>query len=185
MLLPFFRSDRMAHALSVLYLHPHQEFSLSDLARQIGVSPGALHADIDLLVSAGIVVDRIDGRSRKLRTNPDHPASGALAELLLLTVAAESVIADHFAGLAGTELLGIFGSWAARQAGQSEGFPNDIDVLVVGPVTRKAVYTAADAASERLRIPVNPTIISSERWHDSQDGFVETLRSSPFISLAP
>ena len=184
-LLPFFRSDRMARALSVLYQNQDQEFSLTDLAKEIGVSPGALHSDIDSLVRAGMVTDRIDGRSRKLRANQDHPASGALAELLMVTVGADLVVAEKFSDLDGVRELGIFGSWAARQVGESDGFPNDIDVLVVGAVKRKDVYVAADRAAAQLTIPVNPTIITDERWRNNDDGFVETIRSSPYISLIP
>lgn len=173
----------MARALSVLYQFPDHELSLTDLARQINVSPGALHSDIDRLVQAGMVIDRVDGRSRKLRCNQDHPAATALAKLLLVTVAADLVVGLEFSTVAGVEELGIFGSWAASQFGVANGFPNDIDVLVVGSPNRKDVYAAADRVAGQLNLQVNPTIISADQWRGNIDGFVETIRSSPFISI--
>ena len=51
----------------------------------------------------------------------------------------------------------IFGSWAARHAGEAGAVPHDVDVFVVGEgVVRVDVYEAADRAQERLGFPREP-----------------------------
>ena len=43
----------------------------------------------------------------------------------------------------------------------------DLDVLIVGRPTRADVYAASDRAQERLGIPVNPSIRTTEEWRDA------------------
>jgi hypothetical protein len=40
--------------------------------------------------------------------------------------------------------------------------PHDLDVLVVGQPTRASVYDAVDRAQQRLGMPVNPVIRSTD-----------------------
>lgn len=68
-LLPIFRSQRQDALLTWLYLRPDIEVTLSDLARRLDTSPGALHAEVERLVSAGLVRDRFEGRNRLLRAD--------------------------------------------------------------------------------------------------------------------
>jgi hypothetical protein len=49
-------------------------------------------------------------------------------------------------------------------------------VLIVGRPERGAVYAAATRAEQRLRLPVNPTVYSPERWAEG-DAFVSQLKS--------
>lgn len=58
--------------------------------------------------------------------------------------------------VAGAAQVVIFGSGAARYAGEAGPPPHDIDVLVVGKVDRADLYDAADRAQARLGIEVNP-----------------------------
>jgi predicted nucleotidyltransferase len=182
-LLPLFRSERMARALTELYLHPDQEYSLTDLAKAIDVSPSALHPDIERLTTADLVRDRTDGRSRKLTANTDHPAFAPLAELLAVSFGPRTVIEEEFAAVAGVTELVLFGSWAARSHGEPGHFPHDVDVLIVGEPNRREVYAAADAAAARLHLEVNPTLATAERWNNSDDALMTTIRSNPYVEL--
>lgn len=83
-------------------------------------------------------------------------------------------MAGEFARIPGASEVIIFGSWAARHAGEAGATPHDIDVLVVGEgVARADVYEAADRAQARLGLPVNPTIRSRP------NGPTPTIRSAP------
>ncbi len=68
-LLPIFRSQHQAALLAWLYLRPGEEVTLSDLARRVGVSPGVIHAEVERLVTAGLISDRVEGRNRLLQAN--------------------------------------------------------------------------------------------------------------------
>ena len=51
-LLPIFRSQAQAEILTWLFLHPDQEFSLTDLARRVGVSVTTVHRVAEQLVES-------------------------------------------------------------------------------------------------------------------------------------
>lgn len=182
-LLPLFRSERMARALTELYLHPDREYSLTELAKAIDVSSSALHPDIDRLTTADLLRERTDGRSRKLTANTDHPAFVPLAELLAVSFGPRTVIQEAFANIPGVTELIIYGSWAARSFGEPGHFPRDVDVLVVGEPNRRDVYAAANAAAARLHLEVNPTLASVDRWNNSDDALIATIRSNPYLEL--
>lgn len=160
-----------------LYLHPDSEYGVSDLADRLAVPLSTLHREVVRLDEAGLVVSRTLGRNRLIRANFDHPAAEALTRLLEVTFGPRSVIAEEFA-IPGAMQVVIFGSWAARYAGEAGPPPHDIDVLVVGKVDRADVYEAADRASARLGIEVNPVVRSAKQWSDPEDGLVKQIMAS-------
>jgi len=178
-LLPVFRSQHQAELLMWLMLHPDQEFSVSDLAVRLRVPLSTLHREVVRLDEAGLIVSRTLGRNRLLRANISHPAAPALTQLLEVTFGPKAVVAEEFA-IDGAEQVLIFGSWAARYAGQSGPPPHDIDVLVLGKVDRADLYDAADRAHARLGIEVNPVVRTPEQWDDPADVLVSQIRASAF-----
>lgn len=178
-LLPVFRSQHQAELLMWLMLHPDQEFSVSDLATRLSVPLSTLHREVVRLNEAGLIASRALGRNRLLRANTDHPAASALTRLLEVTFGPKVVIAEEFA-IPGAEQVVIFGSWAARYAGQAGPPPRDIDVLVIGKVDRADLYDAADRAHARLGIEVNPVVRSVKQWTDPADALVSQVKTSAF-----
>ncbi|MFT4217053.1 MAG: hypothetical protein QM619_07700 [Micropruina sp.] len=67
-----------------------------------------------------------------LRANLGHPAAESLGRLLEVTFGPRQVIAEEFADVPGADRVVIFGSWAARYAGEAGHAQNDIDVMVLG-----------------------------------------------------
>lgn len=176
-LLPVFRSQHQAELLMWLYLHPGTEYGVSDLAERLGVPLSTLHREVVRLDTAGLIVSRSLGRNRLISANADHPAAKALTQLLEVTFGPRAVIAEEFS-IAGVKQVVIFGSWAARYAGEAGPPPHDVDVLVVGEVDRADVYEAADRASARLGVEVNPVVRSVRQWADPEDALVKQIRAS-------
>lgn len=179
-LLPVFRSQHQAELLMWLMLHPDQEFGVSDLAVRLGVPLSTLHREVVRLDEAGLISSRPLGRNRLVRANIGHPAAPALTKLLEVTFGPKAVVAEEFA-IPGAERVAIFGSWAARYAGEAGPPPHDIDVLVVGKVDRADLYEAADRAHERLGIEVNPVVRMSKQWEDPSDALVAQIKASAFV----
>lgn len=183
-LLPVFRSQNQAEILALILLHPDQEFSLTDLSRRLKAPLTSIHREVDRLAEATLVGERTVGRNRMVRANPDHPASEPLTRLLEFSFCPQHVVAEEFAELTGASAVVIYGSWAARHAGQTGAAPHDVDVLVVGDgVARGDVYEAADRAQARLGLPVNPTIRTSVQWADPSDALSSQIRSSPTLTV--
>lgn len=165
-----------------LMLHPDQEYSVSDLAGRLNVPLSTLHREVVRLDEAGIVVSRTLGRNRLIRANTDHPAASALTALLEVTFGPKVVISEEFA-IAGAQQVVIFGSWAARYAGEVGPPPRDIDVLVVGKVDRADLYDAADRAHARLGIEVNPVVRTAKQWANPADALVEQIKESAHATV--
>lgn len=182
-LLPIFRSQRQAALLTWLYLRPEVEITLSDLARELSASPGAVHAEVERLVTAGLVSDRFEGRNRLLRANTSSRIARPLTEILMVSFGPQVVIAEEFAGIAGAEQVVIYGSWARRHAGEFGTEPADVDVMVIGSPDREGVYAAAERAEARLGLPVNTTVRSSDAWQQGSDPLVNTAKQDALVVL--
>src|SRR6266704_5284166 len=114
-------------------------------------------------------------RDRGVVTAAESPLTSPLTELLLRSFGPQQILAEEFDGLAGIEAAYLFGSWAARYAGQRGRAPADIDVLVIGRPDRDELDEAAQRAGSRLAREVNVTVRSPQWWHDGGTAF--TLRS--------
>jgi len=97
-----------------------------------------------------------------VQANTSNRLVEPLAELLFFSWGPMQVVADEFSGLYGAERVPMFGSWAARYLQWPSPPPHDLDILVVGHPARGDVCDAADRAQQRLGMPVNPVIRSSE-----------------------
>jgi hypothetical protein len=182
-LLPIFRSRLQADILAALLLNPEREYSLTDLARRLDAPLSTVHGEVGRLVTAGLLRRRNAGRSAMVQANSANRLVEPLGELLFLSWGPAQVIAAEFGDLPRAERVLIFGSWAARYLEWPGPPPNDLDVLVVGHPTRRAVYDAADRAQERLAMPVNPVIKSTEAWRNKADPLVRQIQSSPFVAI--
>ena len=182
-LLPVLRSQHQADLLTMLLLHPDEEYTIADLARRLSVPQSTVSGEVRRLADADILAVRPAGRSRLVRANTSSRLAGPLTELLTLTYGPHVVVADEFARLENVMLVIIFGSWAARYQGQRGRPPNDVDVLVVGTPDRVAMYTAAERAESRLGQPVNPTVCPPGQWSDPTEPFTREIKSRPYVPV--
>jgi predicted nucleotidyltransferase len=184
-LLPVFRSRLQGELLALLLADPDAEWTVNDLAARTGQPYQTVSNEVRRLQAADLVGARTVGRSKVLRANQDNPYFRPLAQLALMSFGPPLVISEEFSGLDGVNQIFIFGSWAARYAGESGPAPNDVDVLLVGTPDRDAAFEAAQRAEQRLRREVNITIRTAERWRSGTDGFTQQLRSSPLLEIPP
>ncbi|GAA4063540.1 hypothetical protein GCM10023065_13170 [Microbacterium laevaniformans] len=181
LLAPIFRSDGQARLLSALLLSA-DEISLTELALRAGVAYPSAHREVGRLLDAGIVVERLVGRTRLLRANADSPLVPPLREILLIATGPVALLSAEFAGIEGIESAFLYGSFAARMQGVEGAAPNDIDVMVIGAPDPDLVYQACDRVEDVVRRPVNPTILSrSEAGADS--GFLAQVRDGAVVPI--
>jgi hypothetical protein len=180
-LLPIFRSQLQADILAAVLLRPDDDYTITDLAQRFGAPLSTVHGEVKRLTDAGLLLRHTIGRSVLVRANSQNRLVGPLMELVLLSWGPQHVVAEEFAGLAGAELVLIFGSWAARYHQEPGPPPRDLDVLIVGDPLRADVYDAADRAQQRLELPVNPVIRPDTSWHETADPLVQQIRSAPYV----
>lgn len=177
-LAPLLRSSSQGRLLAALMVDSEREWTLTELAAHVGVDPATASREIGRAALAGMVDDRRVGQARLVSANPAARHFSALREVVLAAFGAPAVIGEEFADLEGAEAVVIFGSWAARYAGDPGPPPGDVDVLVLGDPERSEAYDAAERAERRLGVEVNPTIRSVDEWA-SADRFLTQLRSRP------
>lgn len=176
------RSQLQGQLLAEVFLGS-TELSITDLARLLDAPVATVRLEADRLVKAGVLADRRQGRSRLIRANQESLAYRPLRDLILVTFGPTHVVADEFQRIKGIDGLFIYGSWAARYAGEQGPEPGDVDVLVVGTADRDDVYEAAERAEKRLHREVNTTIVSAMRWSLADEPFLQEVRRRPLIPV--
>jgi predicted nucleotidyltransferase len=181
-LLPLLRSRLQADLLTLILLTPGREWSLTELASRVGGSVSSAQREVSRAEQAGVVTSRRLGNTRLVRA-ADSPLTSPLAELLLRSFGPRQVLAEELAGVDRIDAVYLFGSWAARYAGEGGRPPADLDVLVIGRPDRDVLDDAAQRAGERVAREVNVTIRSPEWWREGDDGFHAEVTSRPLVKV--
>ena len=181
-LLAVFRSQLQGELLARVLLSPGH-LSVSDLARVLGAPIPTVAREVTRLEGAGLLTTSRVGRARLVSGNDVNPALGPLRELVMIAFGPRQVITDEFGELDGVEELLIFGSWAARYHGEAGPPPGDVDVIVVGRPDRDDLYDAANRAQGRLGREVNPVLVSTQRWQEAAEPFLQEVQRRPTLVL--
>lgn len=182
-LAPLFRSDAQGEILARILLNPDHAFTISQIARNTGTSYASTHREIQRLIRAGLLSEERVGRASQVTADTASPAYMPLTELLLLSYGPANVVPQILANIAGVQEAYIYGSWAARRAGEPGSPPGDIDVLVVGNPSRSAIHEASEEAERILDREVNIRIVSPDAWADATDTFIRTVKDRPLAAL--
>jgi predicted nucleotidyltransferase len=181
-LLPLLRSRLQADLLTLVLLAPGREWTLSELAARVGTSVSSAQREVVRAEQTGVIASRRVGRTR-LVAAANSPLTGPLTELLLRSFGPRQVLAEELAAVDEIEAAYLFGSWAARYAGQEGRPPADLDVLVIGKPDRDALDDAAQRAGERVAREVNVTIRSPQWWREGTDGFHAEITRRPIVPV--
>lgn len=179
-----FRSKGQARLLAVLFGVERPALSVSELARRSGVSQPTASREVTQLELAGVVTSTTEGRNRVVSAAWEQPWAPDLANLVAKTAGVPAQVAAVLRDVPGVDEAFIFGSWAARQAGQPGPAPRDIDVLVVGEPDPVAIRRACRALSRQIASEVNAVVVTRERWDSAvDDSFIDTVKSAPILRV--
>lgn len=181
-LLPIFRSDLQARLL-LRVLTSDEGLTAADLARNLEEPEPTVFRETRRLLDAGLLRGERVGRALVLKPAEDNPATAPLRQLLVVTYGPSLLITQALTGIADIDEAYIHGSWAARFHGEPGGPPGDVDVVVVGQPDRRAVDAALAGVETELGREVNVTYVNQERWRNTDDPFIGTVRSRPLVRL--
>ncbi len=169
--------------LGLLLLHPDQRYYLREIARLTGTSAGTLTRELSKLVKAGVLTVQKVGNQAHYAANRDCPVFDELASILRKTSGLTDVLAEALLPLADQiEAAFVFGSVASGKA-RSE---SDIDLMVIGDVSFKAVVAALYPLQERLGRELNPKVYSRMEWRNlvAENGtFIRDIQSKPMLFI--
>jgi predicted nucleotidyltransferase len=182
-LLPLLRSRLQAEVLTLVLLTPDREWTLTELASRVRSSVSSVQREVVRAEQAGVMASRRVGNTRLVKAAAS-PLTAPLTELLLRSFGPRQVLVEELSGVPGIESAYLFGSWAARYAGQEGRPPADLDVLVIGAPDRDALDDAAQRAGARLAREVNVTIRSADWWRSGDDGFHSEIMRRPLVQIS-
>lgn len=157
---------------------------IDELAERAGVSRVSVSTEVRKLAGLGIVDVTKDGNRHMVELS-DTPGARAVRALAVLAYGVPAVAAQEFGALEGVEKVLVYGSWAARSAGEPGRLPQDVDVLVVGSAGRDEVFDAAERASLRIGVPVSARRVALDAWNAAEDPFVRSVRERPLVEVSP
>lgn len=181
---PLFRSPAQADLLTAIYLS-NAPLSTDELLELTKLSRGGLHRLLQPLLSGGLVSRTKDGSKALYSANVDAPFYDAMLTLITVTEGPPTLLVKALSGVPGIERAFVFGSWAARTAGEPGHMPNDVDVIAIGTnIDRLALDNALASVSAAIRRPVEILVTDANTWDHSPDGFMTALKERPLHELA-
>lgn len=174
-------SKTQQRVLGVLFGRPDQSFFANEIVRLSGVGVGAVHRELAVLESAGLVTATRIGNQKHFQANRAAPIFEELRGIVLKTVGLADVLRKALAPLAAR--IGaafVYGSVAKG----TDTAKSDIDLMVVGEkVEYGDLFKLAPQAERTLGRKINPTVLTpgelDKRSRD--DGFHSRVLKQPKI----
>jgi len=141
--------------LGAMLLHPRKTWYLSQLARELGAAPSHVHRELGVLVEAGILTRRVEGRQTYFTANVGCPFLPELTDLLRKLAGAPAVLVKSLRSLRSRiHCAFIYGSLARGD----EDANSDVDLMLIGDVSIADLLPGLKRAERTLGRSVNPTI---------------------------
>ena len=183
-LAPLFRSDQQLAILAVLFADGASDIPIGELAERAGVAQATASREVARLAEHGLVITRPLGRNTLVTANWALPWAKELRSILVQTVGVLGRLGDVLSEVDGIDEAFIFGSWAARYAGEPGPPPRDIDVVVVGDAALRTVRRACRRVEEDLRVDVNPIVVDRKTWDaPAPEPFIAQIKSQPLVPI--
>jgi predicted nucleotidyltransferase len=172
-----------AGVLSATLLQPEHWWFMTELARQMGVTPSTLQRELEALVESGILLRRQDGRRIYYKANTESPVFPEMKGLIEKTAGIVPALKAELKRFDDrTELALLYGSIARGE----EKPGSDVDLMIVGSLKQIDLLSALRKLESRFRREVNVTLFSSEEFHRklaARDHFLEAVLKGKTISL--
>ena len=164
-----FRSDERLH--------------LRELERRTGVNSRHLLRELRSLHSAGILVSSRVGNQVLYSFNRDCPIYEDLMAIIRKTVGIADVLRSALEPYGDSvEMAYIFGSVAEGR----ERLDSDVDLMMVGNVTRRQISSTIRQAEDVIRREINPTFYRPEEYEmalEDENSFVSRVHTGARIDL--
>lgn len=178
----FGRSAIRREILRRFFARPGLEQHARELAREIGRAPQPVARELSALERAGVLTSTSVGRAKRYRVNESSPVSSQIRELVQRTIGVEGRLREALEDLPGIEEAFIFGS----QARSGELPTSDIDVMVIGPVSRRTLSGRLGDAESDLGREINVTRYTRaevDRLRRRGDPFIKDVWNAPRVPL--
>jgi predicted nucleotidyltransferase len=172
-----------AGVLSATFLQPEHWWFMTELARQLGVTPSSLQRELEALVGSGILLRRQDGRRIYYKANTELPVFPEMKGLIEKTVGIVPALKAELKRFDDRiKLALLYGSVARRE----EKSGSDVDLIIVGSLKQIDLLSSLRKLESRFRREVNVTLFSWEEFHRklaAGDHFLKAVLKGKTIEL--
>jgi DNA-binding transcriptional ArsR family regulator len=170
--------------LSAILLQPERSWYLSQLARQLDVSPSSLQRELAQFVDAGILVKRQDGNRVYFQADQSCPIFRELSQILAKTAGLADLVRSALTPFQpAIQLAVLYGSIASSQEWSS----SDVDLMIVGAITLADLAVPLRSLEQQLGRAVNPTIYTPgdfrKRIRDKNHFLTAVLQTDLFFLI--
>jgi hypothetical protein len=180
---PLLKSDAQGLILAELFMNAEEFFTISHLAEFAGASLPTAMREVDRLLDGQLVVQKTVGRARLIQANRQHLLFDSVSQIVAFSYGPAAVLPPLLVGLDGIDHAFLFGVWAARLSRQTAAAPKEVDLLLIGNVSRIEASRAAAKAEDLLGREVNVQFASALAWQREDTEFVIDVKSKPLVEL--
>lgn len=180
MLERLFSSRLRIKLLDAFLSKPEARFYVRELARNLSEEAKNISLELNNLEALGLLSSEREGNLKYYRVNEDFFLFPELKEIVFKTTGAQGTIARHLEPLEEIVCAFIFGSYAENR----ETTESDIDLLVVGTVSDKALHRLVGKAEQDLAREIQYVLFSPDGLKERvklKDHFVTEVLQQPKI----
>jgi predicted nucleotidyltransferase len=156
---------------------------LRELERRTGVNCRQLIRELHALSAAGVLTPTRIGNLVLYRFNPDCPVYEEIQSLVRKTVGLSDVLRSTLGPFRERVALAyVFGSFARGE----QRADSDVDLMIVGNVTRRELSTPIRAARDVLRREINTVIYTPDEYAkavEDSDSFAHAVHTGQRLDL--
>lgn len=168
--------------LGLFFTNPDREYFPRQLERLTAIYVANLQRELVRLEGAEILESRRLGKLKLYKLNRKHPLYSELKSLVSKTIGLQEVIRGELSAVPGIEAACIYGSFARGDERPS----SDVDLLILGAVSEKALIRVARGLEKTLQREINYTLYTAAEWErrkSASDPFVQEVLRQPRIPL--
>jgi len=147
--------------LKLLLLNAGQRFYLREIAERTSLPVRAVQLEVARLEASGLLESEAEGRRKYYRANRQAPIFPDLRAFLVKTIGLGDLLKEHVQQVSGEITVAfLYGSFARGE----DKANSDIDLMVVGSISGRALSKALAPARESLAREINPMLITEAEF---------------------
>lgn len=179
-----FSSTARVKVLALFLLNPETSFYQRQISNLTRLPIHAIQREVGRLRTLGLLVSSARGNQVHFQVNRDYFLFPELRAIFLKTTGLAALIGTALQKTATAQitLAFVYGSYAANQ----ETVASDIDLLVVGDLSSRALHATLQEAEGVAHREINYVLFSPEEFRmkvQAKDGFSQNVLAGPKLFL--
>jgi predicted nucleotidyltransferase len=177
-----FSSTARVKVLALFLLNSETSFYQRQISSLTNLPIHAIQREVDRLRTLGLLVSSARGNQVHFQVNRDFFLFPELRAIFLKTTGLAALIGTALQKTAQITSAFVYGSYAANQ----ETIASDIDLLVVGDLSSRALHATLQEAEGVAHREINYVLFSPEEFRmkvQAKDGFLQNVLAGPKLFL--